>query len=44
MLPEEPGFDAGRAKALCLVIFRHLGMRHAITEKFSRAYGMAVNV
>jgi len=44
VLQENPGFDGGRAKALCLSVFRHLGMRHPITEKFSRAYSMAVNV
>ena len=44
VLTEKPGFDDGRAKAACRAIFRHLGMRHALTDKFSRAYGMAVNV
>lgn len=44
VLQEKPSFDEGRAKALCLAVFRHLGMRHPITEKFFRAYSMAVNV
>jgi putative thioredoxin len=43
LLQEKPGFDDGRAKALCLAVFRHLGMRHATTEKHIRAYSMAVN-
>ncbi|MFM9081946.1 MAG: tetratricopeptide repeat protein, partial [Opitutaceae bacterium] len=43
LLQEKPGFDDGRAKALCLAVFRHLGMRHATTEKHFRAYSMAVN-
>jgi len=25
-------------------VFRHLGMRHPVTEQFFRAYTMAVNV
>lgn len=44
VLQEKPGFDGGRARALCLGIFRHLGMRHPTTEKYYRAYSMAVNV
>jgi putative thioredoxin len=44
VLQEKPGFDGGRAKLACRAIFRHLGMRHPLTEKFSRAYSMAVNV
>lgn len=44
VLQEKPNFDDGRAKAACRAIFRHLGMRHPLTEKFSRAYSMAVNV
>lgn len=44
VLQEKPSFDDGRAKAACRAIFRHLGMRHPITEQFSRAYSMAVNV
>lgn len=43
LLQEQPGFDEGRAKVLCLAIFRHLGMRHATAEKNFRAYSMAVN-
>ena len=43
LLQDKPGFDDGRAKALCLAVFRHLGMRHATTEKHFRAYSMAVN-
>jgi putative thioredoxin len=44
VLQEKPGFDGDRAKQACRAMFRHLGMRHALTEKFSRAYSMAVNV
>ncbi len=44
VLQEKPGFDEGRARAVCLAIFRHLGMRHPITERFHRGYSMAVNV
>lgn len=44
VLNEKPSFADGRAKAVCLAIFRHLGMRHPITEKYSRAFSMAVNV
>lgn len=44
VLQEKPGFDEGRARALCLAVFRHLGMRHAITERFHRGYSMAVNI
>jgi putative thioredoxin len=44
VLQEKPGFDDNRARALCLAVFRHLGMRHAITERFHRGYSMAVNV
>lgn len=44
LLGEKPAFADGRAKAVCLAIFRHLGLRHPVTEKFSRAFSMAVNV
>lgn len=44
VLQEKPAFDEGRGKALCLAVFRHLGLRHATTEKYLRAYSMAVNV
>lgn len=44
VLQEKPNYDDGRAKAACLALFKHLGMRHPITEEFSRAYSMAVNV
>jgi len=44
VLQEKPTFDGGRARALCLAVFRHLGMRHPTTEKHFRAYSMAVNV
>ncbi|ACB74736.1 thioredoxin [Opitutus terrae] len=44
VLQEKPNYDDGRAKAACLAVFKHLGMRHPITEEFSRAYSMAVNV
>lgn len=44
VLFEKPHFDEGHARAACLAIFQHLGLRHAVTEEFSRAYSMAVNV
>ena len=44
VLGEKPAYDEGRAKAAGLAIFRHLGLRHPLTEKFSRAFSMAVNV
>jgi putative thioredoxin len=43
VLQGKPGFDAGHAKAATLAIFKHLGMRHALTEEHFRAYSMAVN-
>jgi putative thioredoxin len=43
VLLEKPAFDEGRAKAACLALFQHLGVRHAITEEFSRSFSMAVN-
>lgn len=44
VLTENPGFDDGRAKAACRALFQHLGIRHPISEEFSRAFSMAVNV
>jgi putative thioredoxin len=44
VLEAKPGYDDGQAKAVCIALFRHLGPRHAITEKFSRAFSRAVNV
>lgn len=44
VLLEKPHFDEGRARTACLAIFQHLGVRHAVTEEFSRSYSMAVNV
>jgi len=44
VLGEKPAYDEGRAKAAGLAIFRHLGLRHPLSEKFSRAFSMAVNV
>jgi hypothetical protein len=44
VLEEKPGFDDQRARGLCLAVFRHLGMRHPVTEQFFRPYSMAVNV
>ncbi|MFZ5494623.1 MAG: thioredoxin [Verrucomicrobiota bacterium] len=44
ILLEKPGYDGGHAKAAGLALFRHLGFRHPVTEEFSRAFGMAVNV
>ncbi len=44
VLDESPGYDEGRAKAACLAIFKHVGLRHPIAEEFYRRYSMAVNV
>jgi putative thioredoxin len=44
VLDEKPSFADGHAKAACLAVFRHLGMRHPTTEKHFRSYSMAVNV
>jgi putative thioredoxin len=44
VLEESPGYDEGRAKAACLAIFKHVGLRHPIAEEFQRRYSMAVNV
>ncbi len=43
VLAEKPGYDDGHAKAAALGIFKHLGMRHPLTDEFFRAYSMAVN-
>lgn len=43
VLLEKPDFDEGRAKAACLALFQHLGLRHPISEEFFRRYSMAVN-
>jgi putative thioredoxin len=44
VLQDKPAFDDGRAQAACLALFKHLGLRHPVTEEFIRAYTMAVNV
>ena len=44
VLEEKPVYDNGQAKAVVTALFRHLGLRHPISEKFSRAFSMAVNV
>jgi putative thioredoxin len=44
VLSDNPGYDGGRARAACRALFQHLGVRHPISEEFSRAYSMAVNV
>lgn len=44
LLLEKPGYDDGHVKATCLALFRFLGLRHPVTEKLSRSFGMAVNV
>ncbi len=44
VLHDKPGFDGGHAKTATLAIFKHLGMRHRLTEEYYRAYSMAVNV
>ena len=44
VLKEKPGYDSGQAKAVGAALFHHLGLRHRISEKFSRAFSMAVNV
>ena len=44
VLEEKPSFDGGAAKAACLAVFRHLGMRHPLTEAHLGAFSRAVNV
>ena len=44
VLLEKPSFDENHGKAVVLALFKHLGMRHPVSEKFSRSYSMAVNV
>jgi putative thioredoxin len=44
VLQEQPAYDDGHARLAVLAIFKHLGMRHPLTEEFFRAYSMAVNV
>ncbi len=44
VLLEKPNFDDGQAKAVMLALFKHLGLRHPVSEKLSRSFSMAVNV
>lgn len=44
VLEEKPNYDNGQAKAIVTALFRHLGLRHPISEKFARLFSMAVNV
>jgi putative thioredoxin len=44
VLQEDPQFDDGHARAAGRALFQHLGVRHPLSEKFSRAFSMAVNV
>jgi hypothetical protein len=44
VLESKPAFDEGHAKAGVLALFKHLGMRHPLTDEFFRQYSMAVNV
>ncbi len=44
VLFDNPHADQDRARQACLALFRHLGMRHPVSEAHSRRYGMAVNV
>lgn len=44
VLLEKPTFDDGHAKAVGLALFKHLGLRHPVSEKLSRSFSMAVNV
>ena len=44
VLQEKPGFDGGHARAATLALFKHLGMRHPLTDEHFRAFSMAVNV
>ena len=44
VLEQKPSYADGQAKAVGIAIFRHLGLRHPVSEKFSRAFSMAVNV
>jgi len=44
VLQGKTGYDDGQSRALGHAVFRHLGARHPLTEKFSRAFSRAVNV
>ena len=44
LLEEKPTYDDGHTRAVCMAVFKHLGMRHQVTEEFSRKFSMAVNV
>lgn len=44
VLENKPTFDDGHAKATVLALFKHLGMRHSLTDEYSQRYSMAVNV
>ena len=44
VLLEKPAYDEGHAKAVMLALFKHLGLRHPVSEKLSRSFSMAVNV
>ena len=44
VLEDGPVYDEGRAKAACLALFKHLGLRHPVADEFHRRYSMAVNV
>jgi putative thioredoxin len=44
VLESKPTFDDGHAKAAVRALFKHLGMRHPLTEQYSRRFSMAVNV
>jgi len=43
VLGDDPAYDDGHARAVTLAVFKHLGMRHPLTDEFFRAYSMAVN-
>lgn len=43
LLGDQPVLDGGRAQSAALAIFKHLGIRHPVSEEFHRAYSMAVN-
>lgn len=43
VLLANPAADGNRARAACLALFRHLGLRHPVSEAHSRRYNLAVN-
>jgi putative thioredoxin len=43
LIAEDPAYADGQARVIGAAIFRHLGLRHPISEKFSRAFSLAAS-